>query len=782
MKKFNLIFLLVIVPLWNFAQTNNFSLVEYFPAPGQHINIDNIGTPQAAENMALDADKLVSLGSFGGYIILKFEKACENNFQNPYGVDFTLFGNAFAGSSEPGVIWVMQDENQNGLADDAWYEIAGSNYFHSATKRNYRVTYIETATRDIFWKDNSGNSGWVEANSFNLQDYYPQPEYFADYPQDSVHFSGTLLFPAVDSSNTQDIRNEAFAFGYADNHPRRQGIDLAIPDNPYTSAIEGAGGDPVDISWAVDSIGNYVELDSIHFVKIVSGVLSNAGRLGEISTDVAWLADIEPGTEISDKNELLVVYHHPGKLLAGDSIILEANYFENGKISEENITFASSDESVATIDADGKITAVNKGEITISVSAGNEEKTKLIKVVVPDSIEMLSDFSSFYPGDSVLLAANVFDNEGEKLDIPLEFSTSNPGIAEIKQNDNQFWVHAQQPGEVELTYSVTGFDLQKSQTIKVFSEDEKINIYFSCKTAGENLFPFQWIEVGPADLNNFVGEQKQDYSGLNRLTLFHALVAGLTRANVNFEFRDDDAANGTLYLYSVENDGIYTYGWGGKTEPEAKARGWISRLNNAQFINSFNNIEISDGDTVDLYHVPDISSEWNYSRLLADKDSAVINDEVELTLKQTTCNYSNGEVTENAFQPVENGEIIYDDDSWFTGSDGKVKVLLESNPPVVFYSANNAVMVKERVTTSTEISKLFKFSVYPNPVKNLLTVEPGEFQNYRLKLTNMNGKVLVENYNRPGIMQINMEVYSPGIYFLHVLQSGKTEIFKIIKK
>jgi len=781
MKNLNLIFFLVVAPFWIFAQPNSFSLVEYSPAPGQHINIESVGTPQAAENMTGELDKLVSLGSFGGSVILKFEKACENDPQNPYGIDFNLFGNAFAGSSEPGVIWVMQDENQNGLPDDTWYEIAGSNYFHSETRRNYGVTYFETATRDILWKDDSGQPGWVKANSFNLQEYYPLPEYFADYPQDSVKFTGSLLSPAIDSS-TINIKNKAFAFGYADNHPRQHGVDLAIPDNPYTEAVEGAGGNPIDIAWAVDSLGNYVELDSIHFVKIVSGVLFNTGRLGEISTDVAWLADVEPGVEVSDKNELLVIYHHPEKILAGDTILIEANYFENGKISEEYISYNSSDESVAEIDENGNLIAKQKGEVTLSISAGNEVKTETMKVVLADSIEILTDFSSLYAGDSVLLQVNVYDNEGEKLDILLVFSSSNPGVAEIVQDSNQFWLHALRPGEVELIYSVAGFDLQKTQTVNVLSENDKIQIYFSCKTANENLLPFHWIEVGPADLNNLVGERNQDYSGLNRLTLFHALVAGLTQANVNFEFRDDDAANGTLYLYSVENDGMYTYGWGGKTNPEAFARGWIARLNNSQFLNSFNNVEISDGDTVDLYHVQDITSSWIYTRLLAGKDSAFVNEEVELLLEQTNCNYSNGEVTENAFQPVENGEIILADNSWFTGADGKVNVLIETNPPVTFYSANNAVLIKERITTSANFHGFRNLKIYPNPVENLLTIDVDGFQGYSLKLTNLNGKVLKENFSQLGAIQIDMEVYSPGIYLLHVLQNDNSEIFKIIKK
>jgi hypothetical protein len=313
MKKIKILSVLAISTLCGFSQHVANELIEYRPAPGQHINIENIGTPQAAQKMTKSFSSLVSLGSFGGYVVLGFEKACVNHPDNPYGIDFTIFGNAFSGSSEPGVVWVMQDKNQNGLPDDTWYEIAGSHHFYSKTVQNYKVTYFKTETRDVFWKDNSGETGWIKANSFNLQEYYPTDQFFPLYPSDSVTFWGTLLKPEIDFSNNQEIKVKPPAFGYADSHPRKQGVELFIPDNPYTNEIEGAGGDPIDISWAVDSLGNYVNLDSIHFVKIVSGSLLSAGWLGEISTDVAWVEAVQPNPGISGKENMLVVYQHPLK-------------------------------------------------------------------------------------------------------------------------------------------------------------------------------------------------------------------------------------------------------------------------------------------------------------------------------------------------------------------------------------------------------------------------------------------------------------------------------------
>ena len=66
---------------------------------------------------------MVSLGGFGGYIVVGFDHSIQAS--GGYGgYDFSITGNQFSGSSEPGVVWVMPDENGNGEPDDGpWYEL-----------------------------------------------------------------------------------------------------------------------------------------------------------------------------------------------------------------------------------------------------------------------------------------------------------------------------------------------------------------------------------------------------------------------------------------------------------------------------------------------------------------------------------------------------------------------------------------------------------------------------------------------------------------------------------
>lgn len=783
MKKITILTLFLFLAWCGFSQQPAVRLIEYKPAPGQHINLENIGTPAAAQKMTENLNSLVSLGSFGGHIVLGFEKACINHPDNPYGVDFTVFGNAFSGSAEPGVVWVMQDENQNGLPDDTWYEIAGSHHFYSKTVRNYGVTYFKTDGRDIYWKAGSGETGWVLANSFNLQEYYPTEQLFPQYPRDSVTFRGTLLNSEIDFSNSQEIKITPPAFGYADSHPKKQGVDLFVPDNPYTKEIEGAGGDPIDISWAIDSLGNYVVLDSIHFVKIVSGSLASAGWLGEISTDVAWVGSVQQNAAISGKENLLVIYPHPLKVLVGDSLQIEATYFEKGRKTEASIIFSSRNEQVIGASSAGKVKAKNVGETEITVTAQNEAETISLKVVQPDSISILTDFSAVYPGDSLELAVQVFDDEQEKLEIPVRFTSLNPAVGEIFKRDGQTFFVARQAGETILTSSVEGFEVEKQITVKVLSPDDKIRIYLTVKTADENLLPFQWIEVVAADLNRFVENRQNDYSAIARPVLFHALVAGLQKANVPFVFRDDNAAQGKLYLYSVENDGLLSYGWGGKTEPLSNARAWLVRLNHNQFINNFHQVEISDGDTVALYHVPDITGPWNYSRLTASKDSASTGEEIEVQLLQKTCEFSGGAISETGFVPVANAEIA--GTTVYTDEYGKAVVWLETEPPLVISSGNDAVLISKKLTTGIFPRFEKTFQVYPNPVVNELIVEgsqAGWEMNVVFQLFTSGGQLVFEDEMHSGSKRISFSSLPPGIYYLKMISGKKAETHKIVKK
>lgn len=260
-------------------------VIEYTPAPGQFINELKTGgfdashvTPEAAVSYAesrLKEDGWVSLGGFGGYVIVGFDHSIDNS--RTY--DFGIISNAFDGSSEPGVVWVMQDENGNGYPDDTWYELAGSETGKFETYRDYAVTYYRPSApkMPVQWTDNYGNNGEIDyLQQFHNQDYY--------YPlwigTDSYTLTGTRLEARNydQSGNGSYWIQPHYDWGYADN----------FSPSDFNSENKA---NLFRISNAIDFEGNPINLSHIDFVKVQCAVNSKSGWLGELSTEVCGFYD-----------------------------------------------------------------------------------------------------------------------------------------------------------------------------------------------------------------------------------------------------------------------------------------------------------------------------------------------------------------------------------------------------------------------------------------------------------------------------------------------------------
>ncbi len=275
---------------------------EYRPAPGQFINempkYDDGDTEadmirKAEEAISGKNDVLISLGGYGGYVTFGFDHTVVNVEGEK---DFRVWGNSFyeltapdkkGGSCEPGIVMVSYDTNCNGIPDDPWYELAGSEYHSDKTRHNYTITYSrpdETHTpvpgQDIYltdieyipWRDNEGGTGFMPKNLFHKQDYFP-----LWLTQREISFTGTLLAPnAVDTSgNGSYYVLYSYPWGYVDNHPNEE-ADLSS----------------FDIGWAVDRNGHAVHLPGVDFVRVYTGVNQYCGWIGETSTELCRAQDL----------------------------------------------------------------------------------------------------------------------------------------------------------------------------------------------------------------------------------------------------------------------------------------------------------------------------------------------------------------------------------------------------------------------------------------------------------------------------------------------------------
>ena len=278
---------------------------EYTPAPGQFTNeLPKYEDGDDADDMCRKVEEaiannergMITLGGWGGYLVFSFDHPVVN-VAGEY--DFIVQGNAFysnasvgaegGGSCEPGIVMVSVDENGNGLPDDEWYELAGSEYTNPQTIHGYSVTYERTpndhvATPDpnkktrtdttyVHWTDNRGGEGYIEKNSFHKQPYYPQW-----IEADELTLEGARL-----PDNWKYVGNQyvlyPYAYGYADNHP--------------DSAPEAQ----LNIDWAVRADGTPVHLDAVDFIKVYTALQQQCGDIGETSTEIMGAVDLHVKAE-----------------------------------------------------------------------------------------------------------------------------------------------------------------------------------------------------------------------------------------------------------------------------------------------------------------------------------------------------------------------------------------------------------------------------------------------------------------------------------------------------
>ena len=457
-------------------------ILEYKPAAGQFRCEEAWDNPlEFFEN----SNRGLSLGALGGYVVLGFDQPIYNNPQNPYGVDFTVEGNSFVAAekgvwTEPGAVQVMEDKNGNGLPDDGeWYELAGSDYWLSTTKRNVELTYYNPSYNDRYtvpwkmkWEENGETKyeyGAVVTNNFHKHTFYPDYFYNQDNPdeslrwynpsvsRDSITFTGmTNIRGCIDMRSPSYIEFYSYSgFGYCDN----KGFvkeDPRIAQNPYGRPSLGeTAGDGMDISWAVDKDGNYVELEKIDFVKVYTAGQVIAGWLGEWSTEVLDCAITLPDPDYVPKD---YYYNYVGitqlQVPKGQTCQYEGFLFKNGRPvasasqhwwlsmdKEGNVTDGV--DAIAEIDNTGLLTAKGYGTVWVHFSAKDDIPEEAFEVSVCNLTAVVISLEGNQGAESEAMSCTV----GERVYINVESEDENTeNVNETKSNrfiyDNYTWLNS----------------------------------------------------------------------------------------------------------------------------------------------------------------------------------------------------------------------------------------------------------------------------------------------------------------------------------------------------
>lgn len=288
-------------------------LLSYRPAPGQFVQDPAFNNPQAALGPPVgggtfdgDETKAVTLGGFGGVLVLGFDHTVRDDPRNPFGLDCIVFGNAFwAGGNvnrrwgEPATIEISLDVNKNGVADDPWFLVSGSHITDSLARWQSQT-----------WDDDAGDptyppteAWWVPFGEIGVWQTwgYRLPE--------SPFEIGLIL-----ENPNGPFATEEGIWGYADCSPTLMLGDMdgdnviddegitpeafyTVPDDPFAVGVDAGsgGGDAFDIAWAIDAdTGQPAALPGFDFIRITNATNVIFGPFGERSAEICGVSDVSP--------------------------------------------------------------------------------------------------------------------------------------------------------------------------------------------------------------------------------------------------------------------------------------------------------------------------------------------------------------------------------------------------------------------------------------------------------------------------------------------------------
>ncbi len=773
---------------------NTVNLIEYQPAPGQFINLPGSGTPEAAARVAEQTGGLVSLGAFGGYVIFRFSKPVENDPMNPYGVDFSISGNPLTDGtgkvrwSEPGIVSVMKDQNGNGLPDDIWYELAGSEHFFSRTSRGVSITYtdpVSAVATDVPWSCEDGSTGMIRANSFSTQPYFPMAAIFGNYAGNLLVLEGTRLRPPLYMNDGGEMVCRNRVFGYADNN-RAGDMSSTLPDNPYTADTEGYGGDAFDISWAIDRDGNYMDLDRIDFIRVSTAVLEDGRWLGELSTEIRYIRDEAAQPAVSEADPLVVVGDYPGLLTVGISLQPEACFFLDGRKVDDAVFTWSTDNPALAGFSEGKLVLRKSGWIRLTASAVNYPGCSgFTEFEISEPAQLILDpaYPTLFTGEKIAVRAIVRDSKGRELSAgDISWSCSDTNLVRLNYTGGEAILEGLGPGTVNLEARLEGGSLYAQTGVTVYAAPRTVNVSFSCIDRQKTCLPRQEKAVSNFNLNPFTEGALSDFSpeSISGVTLAHVVAAGFA----NEPFRSDlrfRESNGHLYLWKYPlSESDYTEYLYGLEPVAARAEAgecWLVLMNGVVAGNGLESVSVHDGDEILLFRISDGSEPWEIQQLHTDQYYYTSGEECKVELHSLSGSIGEGGViSTGSLTPVKNKLITIEKEgekgsfpAGMTDQEGAAFIQVEGAGEMILSGG----IPEARIVVGTTGTALSSFSgeieAGPNPFGSELNfVASGGIYDPVL-LMDIQGRVLkvVEGSGKNHI-RIDVSSLPEGVYFYRI--------------
>lgn len=444
----------------------NASVKEYLVAPSQYTNHPYYGAN--IENTLSGKAYTASLGNFGGYVIYEFNDKIENSDKHRYGIDFMISGNAFNAApttQEPGQVWVSQDgESWFALAGSEHYENE-TNWDYSVTYHNMGDR-ISTYTDSLGESGNVGRGspypqkdkyptvdfdendltlsgillrknltpstangistsfGYVDTLSWKMSDTPVNP--YVENPQLNAKDGQFDISWAVDKDGMpvhldwiKYVKVQTATFidsgAFGEKSTEINGVNLAID--------EDFAGEKANVEITVN--GQKAEFDSNNFCK-----LDNLGKGVDVKVD-APSANIYINNERTDArlfsaapekgliriivqsgdDEAQIFMLDVSSALPETDLKISQNTLELKRLGSQqlkanlaDVAWASSNESIASVDSDGTVYAIDEGTATITATSPKGQVAECEVTVLSDGeVETVS--VTFSATDSSIIVA-----------------------------------------------------------------------------------------------------------------------------------------------------------------------------------------------------------------------------------------------------------------------------------------------------------------------------------------------------------------------------------------